>query len=110
MNSVLSPAAGLSHKPAMARNDGLFSNFMSMIGSRKAARINDVWSLDSVFGRTTSGTTLKWLSIVQIGRQVGRNLYEPTGRRTDPRVGSEPAHGRAAESGDRFRVVQASVV
>jgi putative transposase len=31
---------------------------------RKAERINDVWCWDFVFDRTTSGTTLKWLSIV----------------------------------------------
>jgi putative transposase len=31
---------------------------------RKAERINDVWCWDFVFDRTTSGMTLKWLSIV----------------------------------------------
>jgi putative transposase len=31
---------------------------------RKAERINDVWCWDFVFDRTTSGTTLKWLSMV----------------------------------------------
>ena len=48
----------------ITRNKRAPGSSMNACSKRKSDHINDVWTWDFVFDRTTSGTTLKWLSLV----------------------------------------------
>lgn len=64
----------------IARNKRAPGSSVNACSKRKSEHMNDVWTWDFVFDRTESGTTLKWLSLVDehtrecLELKVGRGL------------------------------------